>query len=330
MRKILLGLVIAGFVLVLFVSFKPRTADLTVMPEAPGTDISGQPVTLDALPYVSVIQGGSELALYLSNNTQQPISLSLGHDHPYLTFQPQGDRLDPGITREIFVHVKPQCPVGEISLPVYLRAEIDGKRIGMETTLHIGVIPGELALEFHENSLSVLLNGEQAPRGIPVYYRVPGAKDWMFWSETPRTTPPSYILPGAYRFEFMAELGGVESAVETFKITVEAPQVKKDPEAEAVVKKAAPAVKAPAKAKPQPPRERSGMEHTIIKNEAGDKYVGEFKDGVKHGQGTLTYANGDKYVGEFKNDMRHGQGTYTFADGRAISGRWENDNYLGP
>ena len=47
---------------------------------------------------------------------------------------------------------------------------------------------------------------------------------------------------------------------------------------------------------------------------AGDKYVGEFKDDKKHGQGTYTFADGTKYVGEFKDDKYHGQGTYTFAD----------------
>jgi len=33
------------------------------------------------------------------------------------------------------------------------------------------------------------------------------------------------------------------------------------------------------------------------------------------GQGTLTYANGDKYVGEFKNNVREGQGTMITTDG---------------
>jgi hypothetical protein len=47
----------------------------------------------------------------------------------------------------------------------------------------------------------------------------------------------------------------------------------------------------------------------------GDQYVGEWKDGKKHGQGTYTYANGNKYVGEVKDDKRHGQGTETYADG---------------
>jgi len=42
----------------------------------------------------------------------------------------------------------------------------------------------------------------------------------------------------------------------------------------------------------------------------GSKYVGEFKDGLANGQGTLTSANGEKYVGEFKDGKRLGQGSY--------------------
>ena len=33
---------------------------------------------------------------------------------------------------------------------------------------------------------------------------------------------------------------------------------------------------------------------------SGNKYVGEWKDGIMHGHGTFTYSNGDKYVGEWK------------------------------
>ena len=33
-------------------------------------------------------------------------------------------------------------------------------------------------------------------------------------------------------------------------------------------------------------------------------YVGEKKDGKRHGQGTLTKPNGDKYVGKFKNGKK--------------------------
>ena len=42
-----------------------------------------------------------------------------------------------------------------------------------------------------------------------------------------------------------------------------------------------------------------------------------------------TFANGGKYVGEYKDDKKHGQGTFTFADGRIIEGQWRNDKYVG-
>lgn len=52
----------------------------------------------------------------------------------------------------------------------------------------------------------------------------------------------------------------------------------------------------------------------------GDKYIGEFKDAKRHGQGTYTFYNGNKYVGEFKDGQGHGQGTYTWADGQKYIG----------
>ena len=38
------------------------------------------------------------------------------------------------------------------------------------------------------------------------------------------------------------------------------------------------------------------------------KYIGDFVDGERHGQGTLYFIK-DRYVGEWKNDQKHGQGT---------------------
>ena len=61
----------------------------------------------------------------------------------------------------------------------------------------------------------------------------------------------------------------------------------------------------------------------------GAKYVGQFKDGLRNGQGTLTHASGDKYVGQYKDDKRNGQGTYTFADGRTYVGQFKDANYDG-
>ena len=62
---------------------------------------------------------------------------------------------------------------------------------------------------------------------------------------------------------------------------------------------------------------------------SGNKYVGEHKNGMAHGQGIVTFANGNKYVGQFKDGKGNGQGTFTFADGSKWVGEWENDNLNG-
>jgi len=71
-------------------------------------------------------------------------------------------------------------------------------------------------------------------------------------------------------------------------------------------------------------RSGQGTYHHLADNQfKGDKYVGEFKDGKFHGQGTETFTNGIKYVGEFNDDKRNGQGITYKADGTvASSGNW--------
>jgi len=53
---------------------------------------------------------------------------------------------------------------------------------------------------------------------------------------------------------------------------------------------------------------------TNIRHEyaSGDVYVGDFKDGQRHGNGIYTAAQGHRYEGAWLNDMRHGVGTQTF------------------
>ena len=47
----------------------------------------------------------------------------------------------------------------------------------------------------------------------------------------------------------------------------------------------------------------------------GDKYVGEFRDGYRNGQGTFTWSDEGKYEGKWKDGKFHGQGTFSFSDG---------------
>lgn len=58
-------------------------------------------------------------------------------------------------------------------------------------------------------------------------------------------------------------------------------------------------------------------------------YVGELKDGLPHGEGTLTYPNGTVYEGEFNDGLRSGQGKWTNTSGVTYSGSWLDDHYHG-
>ena len=44
--------------------------------------------------------------------------------------------------------------------------------------------------------------------------------------------------------------------------------------------------------------------------------------------GAYTFADGEKYVGEWQDDKRHGQGTYTFANGTIERGYYMNNEYV--
>jgi S1-C subfamily serine protease len=66
----------------------------------------------------------------------------------------------------------------------------------------------------------------------------------------------------------------------------------------------------------------------------GDKYVGEFKDDKRNGQGAFIFGSksewaGDEYVGQFKDDKFHGQATYTFADGEKYIGQFRDGFFDG-
>ena len=59
------------------------------------------------------------------------------------------------------------------------------------------------------------------------------------------------------------------------------------------------------------------------------KYVGGWRDGRYHGKGTYTYLDGTKYVGEYKDGKKHGKGTYTEAHKGKYVGEFEYDKYDG-
>ena len=56
---------------------------------------------------------------------------------------------------------------------------------------------------------------------------------------------------------------------------------------------------------------KSTNEQGIYTFPDGSRYIGEFKDGEKHGQGTFVSPNGETYEGEYKDGLPNGQGIYT-------------------
>ena len=51
-------------------------------------------------------------------------------------------------------------------------------------------------------------------------------------------------------------------------------------------------------------------------------YVGDYKEGKRHGPGTLTYPEGTKYAGNWEDGECIGEFTYSFPDGEIIKGRY--------
>ena len=68
-------------------------------------------------------------------------------------------------------------------------------------------------------------------------------------------------------------------------------------------------------------------EENIVWKSFGDKkthpkYKGDVRYGFPNGQGTITYLDGTKYVGGWKNGGFHGQGTYYSSCGGKTEGRF--------
>lgn len=54
------------------------------------------------------------------------------------------------------------------------------------------------------------------------------------------------------------------------------------------------------------------------------KYKGNFRDNLRSDYGVYVYRNGDKYAGWFQKNVPNGRGAYTFADGERIVGTFRN------
>ncbi|CAE7352668.1 PIP5K6 [Symbiodinium natans] len=57
----------------------------------------------------------------------------------------------------------------------------------------------------------------------------------------------------------------------------------------------------------------------------GDSYEGDFKNGLQDGKGKFFYASGNRYEGDFKKGLLDGKGTLLYVDGDIYEGGFKND-----
>jgi hypothetical protein len=55
-------------------------------------------------------------------------------------------------------------------------------------------------------------------------------------------------------------------------------------------------------------------------------YDGEWKDGVRHGQGKMKDQSGE-YDGEWLDGKRHGQGVMKYSNGDVYDGKWQDNQF---
>ena len=60
----------------------------------------------------------------------------------------------------------------------------------------------------------------------------------------------------------------------------------------------------------------------------GDYYIGEFKEGLFHGEGEFHRTEGDVYKGQYENGKRSGNGTMIYANRTKKTGKWKDDKFI--
>ena len=72
----------------------------------------------------------------------------------------------------------------------------------------------------------------------------------------------------------------------------------------------------------------SSYKFEIIKHPSdGTYYLGETKDGKRHGLGFILWKDGGMWYGEWKDGTRAGSGIHIFLNGSMTSGTWAGNNY---
>mmetsp|Transcript_66820 Transcript_66820/g.139529 ORF Transcript_66820/g.139529 Transcript_66820/m.139529 type:complete len:514 (-) Transcript_66820:154-1695(-) len=75
----------------------------------------------------------------------------------------------------------------------------------------------------------------------------------------------------------------------------------------------------------RPAEEQPRNGHVEVMYPNNSVYRGQFRDGKRHGKGTLTHSNGTIHEAEWRNDKRQGKGTEVYLDGTRFTGSYVDD-----
>ncbi|KAJ9458212.1 Phosphatidylinositol 4-phosphate 5-kinase 8 [Diplonema papillatum] len=74
--------------------------------------------------------------------------------------------------------------------------------------------------------------------------------------------------------------------------------------------------------------QKNGILFYKPREDARYRYQGGFKNGKRHGKGTIYYGNGDTFRGHFKDGKREGKGLTSQANGRKFASLWRADRLV--
>ncbi|KDO35168.1 hypothetical protein SPRG_00014 [Saprolegnia parasitica CBS 223.65] len=72
----------------------------------------------------------------------------------------------------------------------------------------------------------------------------------------------------------------------------------------------------------------AGVHVWKTKEKRGNRYEGEFANGVRDGYGVFYYANGARYEGHWEDNVKHGLGLFFFEDGTIYEGEFVRDRMV--
>jgi hypothetical protein len=59
------------------------------------------------------------------------------------------------------------------------------------------------------------------------------------------------------------------------------------------------------------------------------RYIGDYKNGMRHGRGNFYFPNGNRHTGIYRNDLANGHGEFIYADGNQYEGEFRNGAFHG-